>query len=64
MKECGKMICSTVEEKKVGPTAQSTSVNISLVKNTEEVFIAGMMAANTTVSGTRTRLKVLALIHG
>jgi hypothetical protein len=55
MRECGRMISSTAEAKRVGPTDQFTLVNTLLEKSTEEGFTAGTTAANTTASGSRTR---------
>jgi len=54
-KVCGRMISSMAEAKKVGPMAQSILVNISLERNTDEVFTAGTMAVNTMASGSKTR---------
>ena len=64
MRVCGKTISSTEGAKKVGPMAQFILANILQVKSMEEESIAGTTVVNTTASGSKIRLKALALTPG
>lgn len=55
MRDTGETICSMEMAKRAGLTALSTKAPIWLVKSTEWDSTPGMMAANTRVSGLKTR---------
>ena len=57
MRVCGKMTSNMAVVTKVGLMVQFTTENTLGVKNTDAVFIVGMMEVNTMVIGSRIKLR-------